>query len=257
MEKSEIFGINIDSLTKAEAVEYALSFIGKDKNALVVTPNAEIIKSAVDRKDVFDALTSANLILPDGEGVVWAAKTLGVPVKEKVAGVEFGAEIIKSAAERGHSLFFLGGKPGIAERAAEKLKEKYRSLNICGTRDGYFDKNGAENDAVLENIANARPDILFVCLGAPAQELWVAKNRERLTGVGLIACLGGSLDIYSGEAKRAPRLFVKMKLEWFWRLVREPWRLPRMMNIPKFMIYVKKYKKEMKKQAKRGAKNES
>ena len=109
---------------------------------------------------------------------------------------------------------------------------------------------------MIKKINDSKADILYVCLGAPAQEIWVYENREKLSFVKLVACLGGSLDIYAGTVKRAPALFVKLKLEWFWRLLKQPTRIGRMMNIPKFMIYVKKYKKQMKKES-RGIANES
>ena len=256
MDKSKIFDIPIDNITKEEAVNMAVSRIEADIFTIVVTPNAEIIKKCIDDENVKKAITSAHMILPDGDGTLWAAKELGMPLKEKVAGVEFGKNLIREAAEKGFKLFLLGGKPGVAEKAAENLKKEYPELSICGVCDGYFEKSGDKSDEIIKKITDSGADILYVCLGAPAQEIWVYENREKLSSVKLVACLGGSLDIYAGTVKRAPALFVKLKLEWFWRLLKQPTRIGRMMNIPKFMIYVKKYKKQMKKES-RGIANES
>lgn len=255
MQKIEIMGIPFDNVTMKEAVELAFSFIEKGEQALAVTPNAEILELCLKHEDVKKAVLSAEIILPDGEGALWAAKKLASPLKQKVAGVEFGLECVRKASESGKSLFLLGGKPGIAEKAAEALKSRFKSLEIAGTANGYFDKTGKENAAILAKINESGADILFVCLGAPAQEKWVCENRASLKSPKLIACLGGSLDIYSGAAKRAPKIFIRMRAEWLYRLLREPKRIGRMMNLPKFMLSVCKYKRNLKKT--RNLKNES
>ncbi|MBQ9745444.1 MAG: WecB/TagA/CpsF family glycosyltransferase [Clostridia bacterium] len=174
-------------------------------------------------------------------------KKLCTPLKEKVAGVEFGMECARLAAEKGKSLFLLGGKDGVAKAAAYELKRRFPTLRIAGTRNGYFDRTGKENADVIAEINESGADILFVCLGAPAQEKWIYENRASIKTPGLIACLGGSLDIYSGTSKRAPQFFIKMRVEWLYRLLREPTRIGRMMNLPKFMISVCKYKRNLKK----------
>ena len=240
MKKINICGIPFDNVTMSEAITLAENELQKKGASVVVTPNAEIAEMCVEDESIHQTIASAEMILPDGAGIITAAEILGTPLKEKVAGVEFGMELIRHAEKHGYSLFFLGGKPNVAESAAEKLKVCYKNLKITGTHDGYFTKTGAENDAVIEEINASNADILFVCLGAPTQEIWSMKNREKLTSVRLIACLGGSLDIYAGTAKRAPKIFIKLRLEWFYRLLREPKRLGRMMKIPKYLRYVKK-----------------
>ncbi len=243
MRKINILGIHFDNVTKNEATDLAFSYIENGTQALVVTPNAEILELCLETPEVKKAICSAEIILPDGEGALWAAKKLGTPLREKVAGVEFGAEIARRAAECGKSLFLLGGKAGVAQEAAEKLALRFPTLKIAGVRDGYFKREGEENATVLAQINASGADILFVCLGAPAQEMWVYENRKALTVPKLIACLGGSLDIYAGKKCRAPRLFIKMRAEWLYRLLREPRRIGRMMRLPKFMISIRKYTK--------------
>ncbi len=240
MKKINICGIPFDNVTMTEAVALAEAELQKEGASVVVTPNAEIAEMCIEDKTVNQIILGAEIILPDGAGIITAAEILGTPLKEKVAGVEFGMELIKHAEKHGYSLFFLGGKPTVAETAAEKLKATYKNLKIAGTHDGYFEKTGAENDAVIAEINASSADILFVCLGAPTQETWIMANREKLTSVRLAACLGGSLDIYAGTAKRAPKIFIKLRLEWFYRLLREPKRLGRMMKIPKYLRHVKK-----------------
>ena len=242
MQKITILDIPFDNVTKKEAPELAFSRIYAKKKTVVVTPNAEIAQMSAEDESVKRAVCCADIILPDGEGVVLASKKLGTPLHEKVAGVEFGMECARLAAERGYALFLLGGKEGVAQKAASELRKRFPSLKIAGVRNGYFDRGSEENDQVLTQINESGADILFVCLGAPAQEKWAAENRDKLLPV-LICCLGGSLDIYSGNAKRAPKLFIKLRLEWFWRLIKEPTRLGRMMKLPKFLHTVNKYKK--------------
>ena len=252
MQKIKILDIPFDNITKNEAPLLAFSRLEQGVQTVVVTPNAEIAELCAEDETVKQVVCSADVILPDGEGVVLASKKLGTPLKEKVAGVEFGMDCARLASERGYSLFLLGGKEGVAQKAALKLRNRFLKLKIAGTQNGYFSKRGTESENVVAQINESGADILFVCLGAPAQEKWAYENRSRLSPK-LIACLGGSLDIYSGNSKRAPKIFIKLKLEWFWRLLKEPSRLPRMMKLPKFLHTVKKYKKSQK----RGIKNES
>ena len=174
-------------------------------------------------------------MIPDGAGVVLASKIVNSPLVEKIAGVDFGIEIIKMCSEKGMSLFIMGGKPGVAQAAMKNLSVSFPTLSIAGTCDGYFEKNGSENDQVIDEINKSGADVLFVCLGSPAQEKWVYENLHRIKGAKIICCLGGSVDVYAGNVKRAPRFFIKMNLEWLYRLIKQPKRLPRMMCLPKYI----------------------
>ena len=243
MKKINIRGISFDNVTMAEAITLAENEIKKEGVSVVITPNAEIAQMCLEDPHIHHIVTQAEIILPDGAGIIMASEILKTPLKEKVAGVEFGMEICSLAEKKDYSLFLLGGKPGVAELSAEKLKAKFPKLTIAGTSDGYFKKSGIENDAVIKKINTSGADILFVCLGAPTQETWIMENKAKLTSVRLAACLGGSLDIYAGTAKRAPKIFIKLRLEWFYRLLREPRRLGRMMKLPR---YIKGAKQEAK-----------
>ncbi len=236
MKKTNIRGIFFDNIDMWEAVLKAEDALSGDKTVTVFTPNAEIAQMAAENEDLKKILNRADILLPDGAGVVLASRILKTPLTEKVAGVEFGEHVLALAAKNGYSVYFLGGKQGVAELAARKMEEKYPSLSVVGTHNGYFQKEGAENDAVIEKINQSGAEIVFVCLGAPAQEKWIDKNKKSLTNARLLAGLGGSLDVYAGIVRRAPKIFIKMHLEWFYRLLKEPKRIGRMMKLPKYIV---------------------
>lgn len=227
-----------------EAINLAEQALAAEKKISVFTPNAEIAELAAENKEIQALLNRADILLPDGAGVVLASKILKKPLKEKVAGVDFGENILALAAKRGHTVYFLGGKPTVAEMAAANMRIKYPSLSVVGAHDGYFQKDGTENDALIDAINESGADILFVCLGAPAQEKWIDKNKKSLTHAKLLMGLGGSLDVYAGVAKRAPKIFIKAHLEWFYRLLKEPRRIGRMMKLPKYILGTIKEKRK-------------
>ena len=240
--KIDVMGVGFDNLTKREFVDRARQMLSSREKGYVVTPNAEIVYEAVHDDTFRDLLNGAALVLPDGAGVVLGAKILGTPLKEKVAGIEFGEEICKLLAETGGKLYLLGSKPGIADQAGEKLKEKYPCLMICGTADGYF----RDEAAAVARINEAEPDVVFVCLGAPKQEKFIRSHFDELNAT-LYLGLGGSLDGYAGVAQRAPRWMINLSLEWLYRLMKEPKRLGRMMRLPKFVLICLKEKQRRKK----------
>jgi N-acetylglucosaminyldiphosphoundecaprenol N-acetyl-beta-D-mannosaminyltransferase len=236
LQKICIRGISFDNVNMSEALALAEVALAGENASAVFTPNAEIAQLAAEDPEIKKILNRADILLPDGAGVVLASKILKTPLKEKVAGVDFGENILALAAKKAHSVYFLGGKPTVAEAAAANMKQKFPSLSVVGTHDGYFEKHGTENAAVIEAINASGAEILFVCLGAPAQEKWIDENRKSLTHAKLIMGLGGSLDVYAGIVKRAPKIFIKMRLEWFYRLLKEPRRIGRMMKLPKYVI---------------------
>ena len=183
------------------------------------------------------AVNGADLVLPDGIGVIKGAAMLGTPLKEKTPGIEFAAHLMGRMAEEGLSLYLLGAKPGVAEQAAENLRKQYPGLRIAGTHDGYFRDDGP----VTEDIRRSGADAVFVCLGAPKQELWMEKNGAA-TGAKLLCGLGGSLDVFAGVVERAPKFWSDHGLEWFYRLCKEPRRIGRMMKLPLFLVHVRREK---------------
>ncbi|MBQ3065471.1 MAG: WecB/TagA/CpsF family glycosyltransferase [Clostridia bacterium] len=229
-------GIPVNNVNLDEAFAAVCTLAKGDRCHMVCTPNAEIVQQCIEDADLAKLISSADLIIPDGAGVVLASKILGTPLKCKTPGCDLGEMIIKHAKENVFRVYFLGGKPGIAEAAEAKLREKYPDFRTVGTHDGYFKKEGEENDAVIREINTAAPNILFVCLGVPAQEKWIAANADKLTTVRVALGLGGSLDSYAGTVKRAPKIFIRLNLEWFYRLCKQPSRIKRMMKLPKFIL---------------------
>lgn len=230
-ESTNILGIKFNNITLREAAEILFSAC-KSNNVrpfTVVTPNPIMVMNAQKNDELFSALLSADLVLADGIGIISAAKRMGTPLPERVTGIDTAYSVIEKLAEAGGSVYLLGAKPGVAEKAAEKLTESFPSLRIAGTHHGYFE----DDEKILSDIKEKSPDLLAVCLGSPRQEIWVYQNRERLAGVGAVICLGGALDVWSGNIKRAPKLFIKLRLEWLWRMLREPKRfkeLPKMIE---------------------------
>ena len=230
--KQEILGLQFDNVTMEEALAIGEGLLDGDRAAVVVTPNAEIGYDAAKDAEFCALLNRADLMLPDGAGVVLAARLRKTPLKEKVAGIDFARNMLSVFARRGTRLYLLGSKPGVAEQAAEKMKEIAPGLVICGTADGYF----KDEAAVVEKINEAGAEALFVCLGAPKQERFMFNHKDELKTVRLMAGLGGSLDGFAGNVKRAPEWMIKTNLEWFYRLCKEPKRIGRMMRLPKYLI---------------------
>ncbi len=214
-----------------EALEQGRRLLEGTQTAYCVTPNAEIAYQALHDEAFRALLNGAALVLPDGAGVVLGAKLLGTPLKQKVAGIEFAEGLLGVMEQTGKRLYLLGGKPGIAELAAEKMLQKHPKLVICGMADGYFQ----DEAPVIEAVNAAEPDALFVCLGAPKQEYFMHRHQADLN-VRLMIGLGGSLDGFAGTVKRAPRWMIRLQLEWLYRLIKQPSRFVRMLALPKFIF---------------------
>lgn len=231
MKKIDILGVLVDSVTMAEALETACSFADGTTPRAIFTPNSEIMMTAYEDADFCATLNGADMIIADGIGVVYASKILKAPLPERVAGFDLASRLIETAAEGRYSLYFFGGKPGVAEQAIANLTMQYPKLNIVGYSDGYFDAE--KEKTIIEDIKAKKPDILFVCLGAPKQEKWIAAHRDELS-VPLSLGVGGSLDVWAGTVERAPEFYQKAGLEWLYRLIKQPSRFMRMMSLPKF-----------------------
>ena len=229
--KTEILGVRFDNLTQQEAAQQGRQLLEEDKFHYVVTPNPEFLLAAEKDPEFRRVLNAADLVLPDGIGVVYSAKILGTPLKERVPGIEFAEAMLSALNDMGGRLYLLGAKPGVAEEAGRRICARYPALVLCGTHDGYF----KDEQAILPEIAAAKPDLLFVCLGAPKQEKWMAR-WGRHTGAKLAIGLGGCLDVFAGNVQRAPERWQKMGLEWAYRLKKEPKRIGRMAKLPLVLV---------------------
>ena len=225
--RTDVLGVGFDDLTLDEAVQTGSGLVEADGFHYAVTPNPEFILAARKNPEFKQALLGADLVLADGIGVIYSAKILGRPLKSKVPGIDFAQRLVAWMAEHGKRLFLLGAKPGVAELAAANLKAAYPGLIVCGTHDGYFQEDGPVVKAIQESAA----DVVFVCLGAPKQELWMVRNGPA-AGARLMVGLGGSLDVFAGVVERAPEGFQKLGLEWLYRLMKEPRRIGRMARLP-------------------------
>lgn len=231
--KIDVLGVAFDNLTMDEAVERAWALMGERRAAYAVTPNPEIVMACREDPEARAAVAAAALTVADGIGVIYGAKILKTPLKEKIPGIDLTTRLLERMAGEGRSVFLLGAKPGVAELAGNKLAEQYPGLVLAGTRDGYF----KEDAPVIEAVNAASPDLLLVCLGAPKQEKWMHENAPKLAA-GLMIGAGGSLDVFAGTAERAPEGWRRAGLEWLYRLLKDPKRIGRMMKLPKFLLCV-------------------
>ena len=236
-----VLGVGFDNITMDQAVAEGVRLMDTPGAHYAVTPNPEIVEVCREDPEAMKAVNGADLVLADGIGVIYGAKMLGTPLKGRVTGIGFAQELMARMAENGKSLYLLGAKPGVAEKAAENLRRQYSGLRIAGTHDGYFQ----EDAPIIEAIRNGGADVVFVCRGAPKQEKWMQKNGEA-TGAHLLVGLGGCLDVFSGEVQRAPEVFQKLGLEWLHRLIKNPSRIGRMMKLPLFLVHVAGEKRKKK-----------
>ncbi len=232
MSDIKIDGVRIDNVTLSEAVEAAFGKSGAP--CFVVTPNAVMIDACGKEKALTDLLNLADLSLPDGRGVLLAARRQGNALRARVAGIEFGEALLARASTDGSRVFLLGGGEGVAQKAAKRLCVRFPALHICGTYWGYFDRAGEEDRRLTEIIRACRPDILLVCMGFPLQEEWIASHIGLFGDVRVVAGLGGSLDVWAGRVRRAPAVVSRMGLEWAWRMVGEPKRMKKLPALMRF-----------------------
>ena len=222
-----VLGVIFDNITLKNAVSKAQDELtnGGDRVMTVFTPNPLISMQCRRDPDFCRIINSSSLSLADGRGVVDAAKRLGTPLPERVAGIDFGYEIMKIAAEKHAGVFLLGGKHGIAKKAAQRLENELPGLEVFGAYDGYDE--AADEAALTSALLMAKPRLLIVCLGSPRQEHWIYEHLPMLreAGVRVAAALGGAVDVWAGEVRRAPKLFIRLRLEWLWRCLTQPRRL--------------------------------
>lgn len=237
-----IFGIPFSKLNMNDTVSYLTEAVRSGRPHQVITANPIMVMAAVDDPNYKKMMQSADLIVPDGTGIVWAAGVGGEPLTDRVTGFDMLHELMKVGEHYRWKFYLLGTTLEVIQAAAERLQMQYPAVVIAGYRDGFF---GPEQDEeVIEEIKAVSPDLLFVARGADTQEPWIARYKERL-GVPVMMGVGGSFDIISGKSKRAPKVFQKLRLEWFYRLLREPTRFKRMLALPKFAVKVLREKEKV------------
>lgn len=237
MERVNILGVQFDHVTMNEAVGQVMDALSSRQQMIITTANPEIVMMA-KKEPAFMALVNASdLIVADGIGIIYGSKIIKQPLPERVAGFDMIQAIFGEMAKTDMRCYFLGAGPGIAEMAAQKMQEKHPGLKIAGVHDGYFTKE--QIPSIIDEINESGTDFLMVGLGAPKQEQWIRDFKDQIHAKVLIGC-GGSFDGMSGHVKRAPNVFIKLHLEWFYRLIKQPRRAKRMLQLPIFIIEMAK-----------------
>ena len=230
-DRVNILGVGFDNINMKEALKYGLGLFSRQTKSVIYTPNPEIVMAAYDDKDLKGNLNQADLILPDGIGVVIGSKLIGRPLKERVAGYDFIQQLFEVLKDTDYTVYFFGSKEGVAELAVKTMQKKHPGLSVVGTWNGYE----RDDEKVIADINRVKPDLLLVGLGAPRQEKWIAQYKERIDAK-VFAGVGGSFDGMAGVVKRAPKIFIRLNLEWFYRLIKQPTRFKRMLKLPLFLI---------------------
>lgn len=240
-ETAKILGIDVLRISKDEALNKFKDFLNDDKCSHIVTLNPEMIIEAQTNTEFKALLDCAELVFPDGIGVVYASKLVGSPVPERITGIDFSRSALEILGERGGSAYFLGAKPGIAEAAAKKISEEISGLRIVGYHDGYF--KSEDEEALIDEINASGADMLCLALGAPKQEFFAQRYKNRLKCKVVIG-IGGSFDVWSGTLKRAPQFYIDHNVEWLYRLIQEPKRIKRISKLPVFLLKVAVHKEK-------------
>lgn len=238
-----LLGVPVDALTANDAVGHVQSLLQSEQQSHVMTPNSEMLVEAVSNESFRSLLNRTALNVPDSVGLVKMAKRTGQSLPERVAGVDLVVDLCRSLSAE-HSVFLLGGSPGIAERAADVLQKHNSQLTIAGTYAGSPDAQDASR--IIQQINASGTHLLLVAYGAPQQDLWIDQHLSSMPNVHVAMGVGGTFDFLAGKAIRAPLLFRRLGLEWLWRLIQQPSRIKRIWNaVVVFPLLVKKHGREL------------
>ena len=220
---AKILGINVISTPISSVLTGVKDFIAHNVKFYIVTPNPELMIIAKRDEEYKSILNNAKIALPDGIGVMWGAKFLGKPLKQRITGIDFMESLCDYASKRPITVGFLGGGPSIAEKTAECLRKKYPGLKISWSSQEF-----------ISSLNNKETDVLFVAFGSPKQEIWISKNLQNINAK-VVMGVGGSFDFISGKVTRAPKFLQNLGIEWLFRLIIEPWRIKRQFSLIKFI----------------------
>ncbi|WLR49021.1 WecB/TagA/CpsF family glycosyltransferase [Halobacillus litoralis] len=234
MKQVNILGIPFTNMDHITLVQQLQKHIENKEKSFVVTANPEIVMRAHDNSYYMDCLQRASYITADGIGIVKASQLLKAPLPERVTGYDIMMEFLEKANENKYRIYLLGAKEETLHRAIKNINIDYPHIEVVGHRNGYFTWN---DSSVTEDIKEKKPDIVFVALGVPKQERWIAENFSDFDQ-GVFICVGGSIDVVSGDVKRAPIRWQNMNLEWLYRLIKQPSRWKRMLALPRFAYQV-------------------
>lgn len=241
--KVSVLGVTFDNKTKEAFLKELMARIDHKKKSFVVTANPEIVMYAKKDPNYMSLIKEADYVIADGIGIIKGSKMLGTPIVERVAGYDLMLALLEEANQQGSRVYLLGAKEDVLQSTVAKVKKLYPSINLIGSRNGYFDFSAS---AVIEAVQATQPDIVFVAIGYPKQEQWIHQYMKTASK-GLLMGVGGSFDVLSGKSKRAPKIFIKLNIEWLYRLIKQPFRIKRMMALPRFLREVKNEKKQVSK----------
>lgn len=230
-----ILGVPFNNMSPVETVELLNVYLSGDTKAAVCTPNPEMVMLALKDPEFMEVLNKSTVNIPDGIGIIYASRFTENRIEERVPGCDTVLALFDKMKNNKKTVYFFGGAPGVAEKAKEEMEKRFKGLNVVGTADGYFDEE--KEKLIIADINEKKPDLLLVGIGFPKQEKWIAKHLDELNTKVAIG-VGGSLDVFSGTVKRAPQAFIKLNLEWFYRLLCQPSRIGRMLQLPVFMFTV-------------------
>lgn len=251
-EKVNIFGVEIQNISLKDLINNLKTHLKEKDQVSIFTPNTEIVMQAKKSKEELDILNTATYTIPDGIGLIYGAKLRGIDLKERVTGFDTSMALLDIANENSYGLYLLGGKEGVGEKAVEALRISHPQIRIAGYHHGYFKgshvgvEDSEEEKKIIDEIKTNKTNILFVGFGFPRQEKWINDNIYK-TGVNIAIGNGGVIDILAGDAKRAPNIFIKLGLEWLYRLIMNPSRIKRQIVLPLFIIQVLINKKSISK----------
>ena len=235
----EILGTRVSTLNMNHTIQEITLWCNTGGKHYICTADAYMLNLADEDKKFQEILNGADIVTPDGIGTILASKILKSPIKYKVSGCELAENLCKESANNNLRIFFLGAKPGVAEKAAKNMAHKYKGMHVAGFYHGYFKEE--ENDKIIQMINDSGANILFVAFGIPKQEFWIKENLEKLN-VNVAMGIGGTFDVMSGEVERAPEFFQKTNLEWLYRYFQDPKKSYKIKVLPKFISKVMKKK---------------
>lgn len=235
--KENYLGVDVSTYNYEQLSSILIENIENQKKSFLVAINPEKIMKAQDDEELRQLLNRADYQIPDGIGVILASKLKKGNIQSRVTGIDMMLTLCDVAAKNGKKIFMYGGKPGVADQAKVELEKRFPGIKIVGTLNGYE----KDEQVIIESINEHKPDIIFVALGSPTQEYWIVNHMEKVTPM-VFQGVGGSYDVISGNLKRAPEAFQKLGLEWFYRLLKEPWRWKRQLILPQFLVRVIKNK---------------
>lgn len=251
LDTMEVLGVRVDRVDTWEALAQIGELMEQPGASHVVTLNPEYVMWAQRDPSLLAIINNADLSVPDGMGIVWASRLAGQPLNGRVTGTGILPEICRLCARKGVGVYFLGGRPGVAELAAARLRERFPELIVAGVSAS--DPGPEQDPQTVADINDSGAAVVAVAYGCPKQDFWIDKNRGALTGVKVAIGVGGAFDFISGQMPRAPRWMRRMGLEWLYRLLREPKRFVRMMALPRFGWRVLADRRRKRRAVKRGA----